>query len=230
MIWRVSWTTRVLPFILIRLDKMGVKSQFFRMALFAGFSVFAAVPSFAASGGNHEIKVTLFGQPCTLQGPMDEPVLRLIHAISPEQIYPNFSLQTKPSSVEQALVKLRDNSFHGDLDSYKDRLEKRLEAEAAFLNGLQDTQKLGKADALLLTTKKYVPDTKQKSFELLAKKLEIKDLNATQRKDALEQLFNNYSETMPSDPEEEFHSVIHRMKVQYVCTFEESGDSEGSAD
>jgi hypothetical protein len=209
---------------------MRVKTKLFKKPALAALFIFAAQPSVAAGSANHEIKVTLFGQPCTLQGPLDESVLRSIHAISPEQIYPTFSLQTKPTTIEQAILKLRGNSFHGDLDSYKDRLEKRLQAEDAFLTGLQDTQRVGKTESLLANAKKFIPDSKQKSFETLAKKLDAKDLTAAQRKETLDQLFESYSETMPSDPEEEFHSVIHRMKVQYLCTFEESGsDSDDSA-
>ena len=110
------------------------------------------------------------------------------------------------------------------LDSYKDQIGKRLEAQAAFLAGLEETQRLKKAEPLLLKTKTYFPEARQKPFETAAKKLEG-NLNPAQKKEVLELLFSSFVDSLPSDPEEEFHKAIHRMKVQYICSFEDSGEA-----
>src|SRR4051812_11606845 len=45
--------------------------------------------SSSADGASpHQIKVNLFGQPCILQGPVEDKVLQAIHSLSPEQAYP----------------------------------------------------------------------------------------------------------------------------------------------
>lgn len=43
-----------------------------------------------------EMKVTLFGQPCTLKGPVDEKALRAIHSLSPEQVSPHSIFRLRP--------------------------------------------------------------------------------------------------------------------------------------
>ena len=50
--------------------------------------VFVPVSGRASAAPSTEIRVSLFGQPCTLQGPVDERTLKLIHSLSPEQLYP----------------------------------------------------------------------------------------------------------------------------------------------
>lgn len=174
-----------------------------------------------------EIRVTLFGQPCTLQGPTSEATLKAIHSVSPEQLYPTFEPGEKSAAVKSALDKLRAaQNVPSGLDVYKDLLGKRLEAQFAFLSGLDDAEKTKKADALIGKTKTFLSESRQKSIETLARKLEG-PLNSTQRGEVVQQLFSSFTESLPSDPEEEFHKAIHRMKVQYSCSFEESGEESG---
>jgi hypothetical protein len=174
-----------------------------------------------------EIKVTLFGQPCTLQGPTPEATLKAIHSVSPEQLYPTFEPGEKSAAVKSALDKLHAaQNVPSGLDVYKDLLGKRLEAQFAFLSGLDVAEKTKKADELIGKTKPLLSESRQKSFETLAKKLES-PLNASQRGEIVQQLFSSFTESLPSDPEEEFHKAIHRMKVQYICSFEESGEESG---
>lgn len=193
-----------------------------------------ALAGFSPDANAHQIHVTLFGQPCTLEGPqtIDVPTLKLIHAISPEQLYPGFDLNGKASAFRSALDKLRSSKgLPDEFDTYRDRLTKRLQAQAAFLSGLAESERVKRAEPLLSATREYISsETRQKAMETGAKKLET-NLNAAQRKEIAEQLFNTFSEAMPSDPEEDFHQAIHRLKIQYVCTFEESGsDHDDSAD
>jgi hypothetical protein len=189
--------------------------------LILGASVAGAAPS------GHQIKVTLFDQPCILQGPVDEATLKTIHSISPEQIHPTFSLNESSTSVKSCLDKLRAiKEVPSALDTYREQLTKRLEAEAAFLKGIEAVNKYQKSEGLIAPTKSFLPAAKQKTFEALASKLEAKNLSPAQRKETIQNLFNTYSDAMPTDPEEEFHRAIHKLKVQYVCTFE-GNESEG---
>jgi Skp family chaperone for outer membrane proteins len=193
------------------------------------FGVTAFVLSISGAAAA-EIRVTLFGQPCLLQGPASESALRAIHAISPEQIYPTFEPGEKFGAVKSALEKLRSSKdVPPELDNYKDQLGKRLEAQSAFLTGLEDALKAKKAEPLLAKTNSFLSESRQKSLEAIARKLESAQ-TPTQRSEIVQQLFNSYAESLPADPEEEFHRAIHRMKVQYVCSFEESGEGEDSGD
>jgi hypothetical protein len=193
------------------------------------FGALIFLVSLSVSGVAHaaEIRVTLFGQPCTLQGPAAEGSLKAIHAISPEQIYPTFEPGEKSSAVKVALEKLHANKdVPGGLDLYKELLGKRLEAQSAFLTGLEEAEKTKKSDAFLAKTKPFLSESRQKSFEMLAKKFD-NPLTAVQRAETVQQLFLSFGDSLPSDPEEEFHKAIHRMKVQYICSFEESGEESG---
>jgi len=174
-----------------------------------------------------EIRVTLFGQPCTLQGPTPEATLKAIHSVSPEQLYPTFEPGEKSVAAKSALDKLHAaQNVPSGLDVYKDQLGKRLDAQFAFLSGLEEAEKTKRSDALIGKTKIFLSESRQKSFETLARKLDG-PLNSTQRGEVVQQLFSSFTESLPSDPEEEFHKAIHRMKVQYICSFEESGEESG---
>src|SRR6185437_10782805 len=134
----------------------------------------------------------------------------------------------KVSVFKAALEKLRSaKGLPDELDIYKARLTKRLEAQTAFLSGLAESEKTKKAEPLLSATRQYVSsELRQKEMETGAKKLET-TLTAAQRKAVADQLFDTFSEGMPSDPEVDFHVAIHRLKVQYNCTFEDSSPSQG---
>jgi hypothetical protein len=182
----------------------------------------------AQTSGMHSIRVTLFNQPCSLEGPVEDQVLKAIHAISPDQVYPTFEPGEKYSKVKSALEKLHaSKSVPSGLDLYREQLGKRLDAQAVFLKGLEESLSKKNSQPLLASTKALIPEGKTKPFEASAKKLDTK-LSPVQRKEVLEQLFAAFSETLPSDPEEEFHKAIHRMKVQYNCSFEESGADDSA--
>src|ERR1700679_2235712 len=85
----------------------------------------AASSSWAGTSQSSEIHVSLFGQPCVLNGPFDETALKAIHAISPEQVYPR-SLDTDvklvtTTEIHAALERLRKTNvlLPSALDRYR---------------------------------------------------------------------------------------------------------------
>lgn len=199
-----------------------MKTQFCTSLLFGFFLI-----SSAFAGAGHSIRVTLFGQPCMLEGPVETSVLKTVHAISPEQVYPTFEPGEKSTTVKSALEKLRTaKEVPNGLELYREQLGKRLENQAIFLSSLEESQRQKKPELLLTGVKPFFSDGRYKVFEGTAKKLDG-NLSAGQRKEVLEQLFTSFSDILPSDPEDEFHKAIHRMKIQYVCSFEDSGSGKG---
>src|SRR4051794_38218221 len=86
--------------------------------------------AYAVGAANHEVRVSLFGQPCTLQGPLDERALRVVHSLSPDQIYPQRENTLTAAPTRRALEKLKSlNGAPAGLDRYRERLGKRLEAQ-----------------------------------------------------------------------------------------------------
>lgn len=188
------------------------------------FGVLLGATSIAhADADQHQIKVSLFGQPCMLEGPMSESALKAIHAISPEQLYPTFEPGESADSAKKALEKLNAaRDLPSAFDTYREGLRKRLESEIPFLSRIVSAHRDDRADLLLADAKKFVPEAKQKGFETLAMKLESKEIPHSQKKQVVQELFDYYNDAIPAAPEEEFHRAIHQLKVQYVCTFEEN--------
>ncbi len=161
-----------------------------------------------------EIKVTLFGQPCALSGPFSEKNLKLIHSISPEQIpWPKKSEQIPPQ-----LQLLKQSDIPAPLLIYTGRMEKRLLAWQGYL----DLEKTKPAIQIEYgeKLKSLVPPLSQSSFsknfqELLAKN--------TASKEKVSELFQA---SIEPDPQEEFHRVLNKINVRYVCAFEDSEQSE----
>jgi hypothetical protein len=172
-----------------------------------------------------EIRVTLFGQPCLLQGPLDEASLKTIHAISPEQLFPNAQQNLTTEQIKRAQSRLQASKLPSFLDRYRERLSRRLEALLGFYGGLEAARKARKAAPLIAGAHKRVPAKRAKEFESLAHKLDgIKDFDSDRAREIADQLFDIYGEGIEADPEEEFHRAIQRANVQYTCSFEENGD------
>lgn len=205
--------------------KLRANCQTFLILLF-----YCAYDANAAQAANsHQIHVKLFGQPCLLEGPVDEDTLKTIHSISPEELYPVFEPGLKHAKVKTALEKLRAlRTPLAGLDLYREQLLKRLEAQASFLKGLDEALVVKKSFPLVAGVRAQLSDAKFKSFENMAKKLDG-GLTPAQRKDLIDQLFFSYNEALPSDPEEEFHRAIHKMKIQYLCSFEDTGEGSGES-
>ncbi len=184
--------------------------------------------SWAKSASSTEIHVNLLGQSCLLKGPFDESTLKTIHSVGPAQIYPNFSSVDSPTTkgqTQKALEQLRNiNNLPSLLDRYKEKLGKRLGAQAEFFSGLQillndqDPTELNKA------AKKYLKSSDQRAFENGVKKLQTNIKSPAQRKEFSEQLFDLFNESIEKDPEEDFHRAIKKLNIQYICSFEESDD------
>ena len=188
-----------------------------------------AAPSRADASPSAQIRVNLFGQPCLLQGPVDERTLRLIHSMSPEQLYPQTDSPLTSAPTRKALEKLRTLvGAPTGLDRYRDRLTKRFEAQLVLLGSIEKYRSDHKSAEIIAAGKTYLNASKQKTFDASVRKAESsKTLN---NRDTLNSLFDVFSNGIEMDPEEEFHRAIQRLKVQYNCTFEEHGDAAGGND
>lgn len=203
-----------------------------------GFTVRAGTPSPQTSQEN-ELEVTLFDQPCFLRGPLNKNTLKLIHSISPEQIEPDLNikgpLKDSTEKIRKSLERMKTLSSTASasgvtiptqLEIYRERMTKRLEAELAFFDGLDAAKKTGKAGAMLELTSRHTRGKAVKDYETRVKKLEIKKFASGRGDDALEQLFEAYDQAIEPDPQEDFHRAIKRMSVRYDCTFEEESEDE----
>lgn len=179
-----------------------------------------------------EVHVTLLGQPCLIQGPFVELILKSIHSIGPAQIYPTLSLQNIPVSLEQsrkALEKIRlSSSLHSLLDRYREKLRKRLEAQVAFMTALLQSQKVNQSIVLLKTASQYLQGRDLRTFEGLLKKNHLSEKANLTNAENLDSLFDLFNEAIEPDPEAEFHRAIKKLGIQYICSFEEN--DEGASD
>jgi hypothetical protein len=193
--------------------------------------IFLAVAAEGAYAGS--IRVTLFGQPCKLEGPLDPAVLKAVHAVSPEQASPGFSAEDalKPATaglLKGAVSKVSSASakkIPASLDRYREKLVKHLESQAAFAVAVQAAVKSRKPGSFLKALPAASAQKPGERLETLARKLETEKGDLTE---TVNQLFDAYSEGVEPDPEEEFHRTIRKMGIKYVCSFEESG-TQGQA-
>jgi hypothetical protein len=166
-----------------------------------------------------EIKVSLFGQPCVLTGPVEESVLQTVHSISPEKI-------PTPETADQARRDLaalgKVQAIPPDLDRYRDLLTKRLEAHQIFLEALAGAKRAAKPDTVLSAVKPLFEAKKFRSFQDQVRKA----WTAVPTPAVLEQVKEQFERFAPPDPQEEFHRAIRRMKVTYDCTFEDGEHAE----
>lgn len=196
----------------------------------AGASSLGAMPASAT-----EIHVSLFGQPCDLQGPLDEPKLRIIHSLSPEQIYPDMGETPLASApVRKSIDKLKAvgsaSGAPASLDRYRERLSKRLDAQLAMLEAFDAFKKSGKLALVYAASKAKLPARRQKEFDAAVRKAEA--AKTLGKSATLESLLDTYNDGIEADPEEEFHRAIQKLGVQYTCSFEENGagdDGKGDA-
>jgi hypothetical protein len=187
-------------------------------------------PAWAITTRMTEIHVSLFGQPCLLEGPLDERGLKTIHSLSPEQLYPARTSFPTSEPTRRALEKTRSlTAIPVVLDRYRERLTKRLEAQLAFMETLESFSKTRKSPPVRAVGKKYLTGKHWREFETQLKKTEaMREVNSERGRDALDQLLDAFNDGIEPDPEEEFHRAIHRMNVQYTCSFEESSEGKGN--
>jgi hypothetical protein len=185
------------------------------------------LPVSAAAPTTNSIKVSLFGQPCLLEGPFSASVLGATDAISPGKIYPEYlDIHSLSSSVSQARRSLetlqKTATVPAGLDRYRERATKRLQAQMAFLGALEKAIAAKKATPmveLFQQSSLQVDTKKKKDLAALAPKALDPKLQ--------EQLFELFNDAIEADPEEEFHRAIRHMNIKYVCSFEESGEESG---
>lgn len=180
---------------------------------------------------NKGIKVSLFGQPCLLQGPFPASTLKAIHEISPEQMAPMTSYGDSDSLalLKKSLSKLTSAAKTPPaFDRYRDRLSKRMEAQLAFIQAIHPAQKNPKTSTIINAIKTHLSERNFKNFETTAKKLETKRPHGkTQTEEFtlfLDQLGEAYNEALEPNPEEDFHIAAQKLKVKYNCSFDEAGE------
>jgi len=212
--------------------------NFILISIGMGVFAYSALHSITLSAKNSPqtgIHITLLGQPCLLQGPLDEATLRAIHAIGPAQIYPEISTEDFKSSKEQirkALKKLHaGTTIPSLLDRYRDKLKKRLEAQVAFFEDFEVAQKKNDPQLLMKSLKRYLKSSDLQQFEKILKKLgaapKSSSPNSSQNRETIDQAYDFYNDSIEPDPEEEFHRAIKKLDVQYTCSFEENDDLNG---
>ena len=164
-----------------------------------------------------EIKVTLFGQPCTLSGQFTEVQLKAIHAISPEKIPPSVSLEQAKES-DRALRK--SNELPPPLEPYREKLAKRVSAQLALKEALAQSRKLGNSEAIVAIAKKNLQPKPLKEFQTTLSKLTAKQKISTWNSDSTDEISDLFDNLIEPHPEEEFHRTIKRLDVKYTCSFE----------
>lgn len=174
-----------------------------------------------------EIQVTLFGQPCTMNGPFPKATLTLLHEISPEKIPPTASIEWM-KRIRTKTTLLKNIPF--PLEQYRDHLRKRLSAKIAFDEALVQAVKTNSAnarkslDAFLKNLKEHISTLQYPNFELKTKKLF--ELNAEVWNDFFTTpLRESYESFIQPDTEEEFHKSIRVSKIQYICSFDDGEHS-----
>ncbi|OFZ18086.1 MAG: hypothetical protein A2X94_02630 [Bdellovibrionales bacterium GWB1_55_8] len=176
-----------------------------------------AAPPRPSSSPSQEITVTLFGQPCLIAGPLNKSVLKEIHSISPEQIFPAEASDLNAEPVKRSFEKLKaTQGIPPALDRYREKLLKRLEAQLAFLDGLAAAKKAHKSGPLLASISKFTAGKRTQEFDALLRKT---DFAGSVGAENASQLLELLLDVVESDPEEEFHRAIQKLNVQYTCVF-----------
>lgn len=165
----------------------------------------------------NQASVTLFGQPCTLSGPFSVDALKALHSISPEQM----PSPGNESEAKQQLQKLlHAKQVPQGLESYRERLKKRLEGYLAFFSGLSEAKKNGRSADLLSAAKKHLKK-KHEDFDEQVKQAGKEAPPTSWSAATIEKLQASYLDLIEPSPEEDFHRATQRMSVEYSCSFEE---------
>ena len=175
------------------------------------------------------VHVTLLGRPCILEGPFDEPTLKIIHSIGPAQIYPKLEppFKNANSDLKKAIEKIRSSQkLPPFLDRYREKLLRRLEAQNAFFEALLFFQKDAHSHLLFTLGAKFLQGKNAKNYENLVKKAQSGGQDGIKNSDPPieEQLFDSFNDGIEPDPEEEFHRAIKKLDIQYKCSFEDVDD------
>ncbi|MEK6578745.1 MAG: hypothetical protein AABZ55_05915 [Bdellovibrionota bacterium] len=198
---------------------MSYLKRFFQIAIISG----ALLLSFDI-WANSQLDVTLFGQPCLLQGPLDKSKLQAIHSISPEQALPAYENRLSSESTRVALLKVKKIAgLPAAVDLYKEKLVRRLEGQVAFLEALDSSRSAKNLTPIISIIEKLLSPDKRKEVEAKIKKLDPSRLFSN---DLIEPIFQAFSDAIEPDPEDLFHRGIKKIGVQYICSFEAEGETD----
>jgi hypothetical protein len=179
---------------------------------------------------NQEIKVTLFGQPCTMSGPFAKNSLSLLHEISPEKIPPDLTLD------QMKKVRAKTGDLKGmpmPIEQYRDHLRKRLSAKIAFEEAVAQAKKSKEPrkeiDPFLTNLKEHISTLQYAGFAETTKKA-FETGGGVWNDAFLTPLRERFEGSIQPDTEEEFHRAIRIVKIQYVCAFDDSDHRGGDDD
>lgn len=205
-----------------------LKSKLFWKTWVLGAAVFAGsvVPTQADDPGakKQEIKVTLFGQSCMMNGPFQKSTLQWIHDISPEKLPPELTLD----QMKKVRSKLASpTSVSPEIDLYRDHLRKRVSARIAFAEAVREAKKKGNNaksfDTFMVNVKEHINPIQLSSFETSMRKV-FAERSLTWNDEWVGVLKERYEGVIQPETEEEFHKAIRKANVQYSCDFDESSD------
>ena len=196
--------------------------------------LFILVPlAHAADKKVSEIKVELFNQPCLLQGPADQSVLRQIHAISPEQLFPpnleKASAKNQHDTFRKSLRYIKTNvKLPQEFQKYTQRMERRLETFVALFNGLEKMKKTQNTKELAAAVLPHFQNKNSAEFTKIVNELKpnLKEIS----NDTLETLKESIKNGIEPDSEEDFHKALLRAGIQYNCAMDEKSDEKDSGD
>lgn len=186
-----------------------------------------ASPSFGAPKADakvEEIQVTLFGQPCVMNGPFPRASLSQLHEISPEKLPPDLSLD------QMKKIRARANDLKGmplSVEQYRDHLRKRLSAKIAFNEAIGPAKKAKPDESkktletFLKNIKEHISTLQYPAFEEAAKKA-LEGAGSTWSDAFVTTLRERFETVIQPDTEEEFHRAIRIAKIQYVCVFDDA--------
>lgn len=179
-----------------------------------------------------EIQVTLFGQPCVMNGPFPRASLSLLHEMSPEKLPPDLTLE-QMKRIRTRTSDLKEMPL--SIEQYRDHLRKRLSAKIAFIEGVAPSKKTKPEEAkkalenFLKNIKEHLSTLQYPVFEEAAKKL--LEANGSNWSEAfITALRERYENVIQPDTEEEFHRAIRVAKIQYVCAFDDADHHAGDED
>ncbi len=175
------------------------------------------------------IHVTLLGQPCVLQGSLDEETLKKIHAVGPAQM-PVLSAST-PIEAKKAALKVidhfRTHSLPPAFDAYREQVLRRLKIQVIFFEAMEALKRTpGTAASLNLTKigKTYLQGSTLKAYESQVSRLATLKAGTDKYKETANAVFESFNDGLGAEPDKYFHRAIKQMNLEYNCTFEESDE------
>ena len=182
-----------------------------------------------------EVEVTLLRQPCLLMGPLSKETLLSIHAIGPDQVYPNFNLSKISDGLKQLEKSMKTletttSIIPPEFNSYREKLRRRFRAQKDFLQLIHQNQSLTEDELRSLSKHGNLPfsSLKSRNSSQLKKKQEFenaidqwKKAPRSEKDDRLTSVFEAFSDLVQVDPQTEFHDTTQRLGIEYRCTLED---------